>query len=73
MWPRDFSGEHLQVSRTVYTEFVTEAGQEIVLVEREHRVPDAVSFIGRHPAEQFGPDVHNLRVGRTIAVPDTRG
>ena len=65
-----FVGEHLKVSRALYAEFMTEAGQEIVIVEREHRAPDAVSFIGRHPAEQFGPDVHDLRAGRTIAVPD---
>jgi PAS domain S-box-containing protein len=66
-----FVGEHLKVSRAVYAEFVVEAGQEIVVIEREHRAPDATSFVGRHPAGQFGPDVHDLRAGRTIAVPDT--
>ena len=66
-----FVGEQLNVSRAVYVEFMTEAGEEIVVVEREHRAPDAASFIGRHPADQFGPDVHDLRIGRTIAVSDT--
>jgi PAS domain S-box-containing protein len=62
-------GEHLQVSRALYAEFVLEAGQEFVVVEREYRAPDAVSFVDRHPTEQFGPDVHELRAGRIVAVP----
>jgi PAS domain S-box-containing protein len=63
-------GEHLQVSRAMYAEFMVEGGQELVVVEREHRAPDAVSFVGRHPAAQFGPDVHELRAGRIVVVPD---
>ena len=66
-----FVGEHLKVSRAVYAEFTTADGQEIVVIEREHRAAGATSFVGRHPADQFGPDVHDLRAGRTIAVDDT--
>jgi PAS domain S-box-containing protein len=64
-------GDHLRVSRAMYAEFVVEDGREIVVVEREHRAPGAVSFVGRHPAEQFGPDVHELRAGRIVTVADT--
>ncbi len=64
-------GEHLGVSRALYAEFVEEDGAEIVVVAREHRTPEAPSFLGRHPAERFGPEVGVLRAGRIIAVPDT--
>lgn len=64
-------GQHLGVSRAVYAEFLVEGGRDVVVIEREHRAPGATSFVGRYPAEQFGPDVPDLRAGRMIVVADT--
>ncbi|WP_146217062.1 PAS domain S-box protein [Falsiroseomonas bella] len=60
----------LAADRALYAEFIHDNGQDYVVVEREHRAPGTTSFVGRHEAAAFGPDMEALRAGRAIVIRD---
>ncbi|HVJ26731.1 MAG TPA: ATP-binding protein [Vicinamibacterales bacterium] len=62
------AGRHFQVSRCTYGEI--DAAEEHVLVVRDY-VDDAISIVGRHRIQAFGPElIADLKRGRTAVIPD---
>ena len=62
------AGRHFKVSRCTYGEI--DAAEDYVTVLRDY-VDGAISIVGRHRLESFGPElIADLKRGRTVVIPD---
>ena len=64
-------GQHLGVSRALFTELQVEDGVEYVVVECDYNAVGGASIAGRHLAEQFASDLAPHRAGQPVMVADT--